>query len=162
VCLTVIMGDLGAAHAGLDAQRLVMVLSPRLDITERVLAARRMLARAGRQQPAAFPLEAICLCGLMLDLNLPITAFPAQNHDPAQTVRKWLKGHRKPAASRELALADTGGFPAIRLELPAPLTGRPSSQATARRRRAGTGSDSRPGTRAALLFSAAATTAPPA
>ncbi len=126
MCLTVLMGDLGAAHAGLDVQRLVMVLSPRLDITERVVAARRMLARAGRPQPAYLPLEVICLCGVMLDLGLPITGFPAEQPDRTQAVRLWLKGHRKPPASRELALADTGGFPAIRLELPAPLTDRPS------------------------------------
>ncbi len=126
MCLTVIMGDLGAAHAGLDVQRLVMVLSPRLDSSERVIAARRMLARAGRPQPADLPL-AVCLCGLVLDLNLPITGFPAQR-DRAEAVRRWLKGARRatPAretADRELALADTGGFPAIRIELG--LTGRP-------------------------------------
>ncbi len=117
MCLTVIMGDLGAAHAGLDMQRLVMVLSPKLDITERVVAARRMLARAGRPQPP-FPVEAICLCGAMLDLGLPIAGFPAQHRDRRETVRLWLQGTPK-AGQRELALADTGGFPAIRMELPA-------------------------------------------
>jgi hypothetical protein len=122
VCLTVITGDLGAAHAGLDVQRLVMVLSPRLDITERITAARRMLGRAGRPQPPDL-LAAVCLCGLMLDLRLPVSSFPAQDRDRARAVRLCLKGTRKPA-SRELALADTGGFPAI-LELRSLLMSQP-------------------------------------
>ena len=128
MCLTVLVGDLGAAHAGLDVQRLVMVLSPKLDVAERVVAARRMLAGAGRQQPPGVPLEVICLCGLLLDFSLPITGFPVQRRDRVTAVRLWLKGARKDAgrpAARELALADTGGFPAIRGELGPPLTGQP-------------------------------------
>lgn len=122
MCLTILVGDLGAAHAGLDVQRLVMVLSPRLEISERIIAARRMLAKAGRSQPV-IPWEAICICGLMLDLTLPIASFPAPRRDRAKTVRAWLKIPVKPV-NRELALADTGGFPVIRTDLRA-FTGRP-------------------------------------
>jgi hypothetical protein len=86
VCLTVLMGDLGAAHAGLDVQRLVMVLSPRLSIAERVIAARRLLARAGQQQTTSVSGEATCLCGVALNLALPIAEFPGRQGDLARSI----------------------------------------------------------------------------
>jgi hypothetical protein len=94
-----------------------MVLSPNLSIAERITAARRLLTGAGREQPAILD-EVICLCGLLLDLTLPIIEFPGQRRDTTRSVWLWLRGARRPTASRELALADTGGFPAIRGELP--------------------------------------------
>jgi hypothetical protein len=118
----VLTGDLGAAHAGLDVQRLVMVFSPQLNIAERITAARRMLARAGQWQPAHGGVR--CLCGLPIDLTLPITDFPAPLRDRTAAVMEWLRGARRAAARRELALADTGGFPAIRGELPSPTAPR--------------------------------------
>ena len=95
MCLTVIVGDLGAAQAGLDTRRLVMVLSPGLDITERIVAARRMLARARRPQPV-FPLEAVCLCGVMLDVALPITGFPARRRDCPDRTQRSASGSPAP------------------------------------------------------------------
>ena len=103
MCLTVLAGDLGAAHLGLDVQRLVMVLSPHLDKVQRVVLARRALARAGQEQPVAMSSEVICLCGLLLDLTLPMMLFPAQRSSSPQ-----------PAAGGELVLeASTGSFPAV-------------------------------------------------
>ena len=70
MCITVITGDLGPAHAGLDARRLLLVLSPALSPGERVLAARRLLVGAGPEQPSDAADEVICLCGLSLDVAL--------------------------------------------------------------------------------------------
>jgi hypothetical protein len=76
VCLSVVLGNIGQAHAGLDMRHLVLVLSPGLDDVERIEAARRILTQAGQQQPCRSPLAVVCLCGLLIDLTLPIESFP--------------------------------------------------------------------------------------
>lgn len=73
MCLTVLLGDLGPAQAGLDVSRRTMVISPGLAMPDRVFAARWMLTRAGQLQPLDEPEQVICLCGLPLDLGIAAT-----------------------------------------------------------------------------------------
>ena len=115
MCLTVILGDLGAAHAGLDVSRLTMVFSPHTNPVERTMAARWLLSKAGQPQSFNRRDEIICLCGLLLDLTLPVFLFPQVR--PTSTGRVSGFGPIRPPADvgRELVLeASTGGFPALR------------------------------------------------
>jgi len=91
MCLTVLLGDLGPGHGALDSRRRVLILSPVLSQEERVLAARRLLAGAGYEQPYA-PAEVVCLCGKRLDLNLPIESLPEPRpfSEREETVRQFL------------------------------------------------------------------------
>jgi hypothetical protein len=110
VCLTVLAGDLGPADIGLDIPLSVMVLSRHLALRERVILARRVLAAAGMEQPGNLSADVICLCGLLLDLTLPIFCLPPPG---GPSVPRAAGGS---PAVRELAAASTGEFPAIRDE----------------------------------------------
>lgn len=69
-------------------QRLMLILSPHLDRAERVYAARRVLAKAGQKQPSINQ-EVICLCGLLLDLTLPVLCMPVQRRQALKAMLEY-------------------------------------------------------------------------
>ena len=93
MCLMVVAGDLGAAHVGLDLQRLVLAFAPGLTDPERTLLARRVLARAGRPQPVHTTSRVICLCAADLDVSdrfrqaHSIPMLPITGHEWAEARR---------------------------------------------------------------------------
>jgi len=98
-------------------------MSTRLDNAQQVSLARRVLANAGQEQSPDGLVT--CLCGLLLDLALPIEFFPSAGVVMTSTVPQAAPvmpaGELDPAdGGRCLVLeeAATIGFPAIRDPLP--------------------------------------------
>jgi hypothetical protein len=171
VCLSVLTSDLGPAHAGLDTEHHLLVFSPALTSSERVLLARRALAAAGQKQPPEQG-NVLCLCGSDLDVLQPdpdaacSLAAPREACDrrPREILRTFrtMRKERRQLMLTAIAFAGCGIPRNWRSRLcsamsricgPAPAANRqPASGSILQHPRAGTWTLSRSGTGAGFVL----------